>query len=85
MSLQFDGEFQPLQPEDILEMADTICRGDIVWFDRIGPQSVLMRIVPDGELENFSHPVWRIDRGKEPGTTILTPCEVRSGDPLRAL
>jgi hypothetical protein len=37
-------------PEDILEMADTICRGDIVWFDRIGPQSVLMRVVPDGDL-----------------------------------
>lgn len=72
MSLQFNGDLQPLQTEDILEVVDTARRGDIVWFDRIGPQSVLMRVIPDGELENFRLPMWRIDRGEEPGITLLT-------------
>ncbi len=71
MQFQVEGGEPPLQPDDQLETVDSIRRGDNVWFDRIASGRVVMRVVADAEVSGFPHPIWRIDRGTDPGVVKL--------------
>jgi hypothetical protein len=74
MKLEVDGP--PFAEEDdLVEIGDPIRRGDIVWFDRVAPQKVIMRLAV-GEV---SGPRYRIDRGGEPDVFKLIVVEQHHG------
>src|SRR5687767_12176072 len=50
-----------------IEIGDDVRRGDIVWFDRISPQKLVMRLVT-GQVNGQ---VYQIDDGSDPDSIKL--------------
>lgn len=61
----------PLEPGDTLSIVTDIRRGDLVCFERVAPTLVHLRALPDDEAASHDGPLYRIDRGIEPGTVML--------------
>jgi hypothetical protein len=79
--MRFESEGSPLSVgEDAeIEIGDSIRRGDIVWFDRVAPQKLVMRIA-SATVEAHRY---RIDRGHEPD--VLRLIAVDESPPNKAL
>jgi len=73
MQFEIDGP-SILAEHDQLTAADPIRRGDLVWFDRTGPNTVMLRLAP----APAGVCCYRIDRGAAPDTLSLTA--VRGGE-----
>jgi hypothetical protein len=61
MRFEIEGEAF-LREGDELELGDSIRRGDLVWFDRVESQRVVMRLVTG----SASGTQYRVERGAEP-------------------
>jgi hypothetical protein len=73
MQFQVEGSCEsPMALDDVMETADTIRRGDIVWFERTGLHKITMRVVPQDQLSDFPHSLWQINRGTDPDVLRLT-------------
>ncbi len=75
MHFTIESDESPLRSDDKLEVAEDIRRGDIVWFDRITPTQVVLRVVPPDRVASFPHPKWRIDGGSARGSLKLSLLE----------
>ena len=71
MQIESDGPL-PFEVDDVVETAEAIRRGSIVWFDRIGPHTVVIRVLSPEQLGAFRGKAYRVDRGAEPGAIRLT-------------
>lgn len=70
MQFEIEGP-APKQLGEVVQTADAIRRGDVVWFERIAPGEVLMRVVPPEQVAAFAAAKYRVDRGAQPGTIKL--------------
>ena len=61
----------PAGTGDEIVVVDEIRRGDIVWFERVEPQKLALRILCSDMADTFSGNRYRIDRGSQPGTIKL--------------
>lgn len=73
MDIEIDGP-PPFQPEDDLRIVDDIRqggirRGDIVYFERVGPQKVELRVLSSQGARSFTGKKFLIDPSSE-GTRI---------------
>lgn len=61
----------PLGPGDTVAIVTDVRRGDLVCFERVTPTEVHLRALTDDEAAGHAGPLYRIDRGTEPGTLML--------------
>ena len=54
------------------EVVTHICRGDIIAIEPSGPKKFVLRALSEDEIKEYKGPKYRVDKGKEPGTVILT-------------
>ncbi len=54
------------------EVVSHICRGDIIAIEQTGPKKYIIRALSEEEIKEYKGPKYRVDKGKEPGTVILT-------------
>jgi hypothetical protein len=66
MKFEIDGPLSILEGDQI-DIVDDIRRGDIVWFDRIPPNKLVMRIAS----ASIEEQCYRIDRGDDPDALKL--------------
>ena len=67
MQIEIDGP--PFGEEgDEVAMGDEIRNGDTVWFERVGANQLVMRVVPEG-IDGLRY---RVTAGSEPGSIRLT-------------
>lgn len=71
MSFEIVGT-SPLQADDKVETADDIRRGDIVGFEWVSADTVVMRALSQEEADEWLSRKYRIDRGSKPGVFQLT-------------
>jgi hypothetical protein len=70
--MRFEVDGPPFAREgDVVEIGDPIRRGDIVWFDRVAADKIVMRVAGDAA----GGPRYRIDRGSEPDLLKLVAVE----------
>jgi hypothetical protein len=70
--MRFEIDGPPFAAEgDEVEIGGAIRRGDIVWFDRVSPHKVVMRVA----VGAVNGPYYRIDRGAEPDVLRLVAVE----------
>jgi hypothetical protein len=70
--MRFEVEGPPFAVEgDEVEIGDPIRRGDVVWFERVAPGMVVMRVA----VGVVSGPCYRINRGSEPDVLRLVVVE----------
>ncbi|HEY2783936.1 MAG TPA: hypothetical protein VGJ05_03090 [Fimbriiglobus sp.] len=62
---------------DEVEIGDPIRRGDVVWFDRVEPHKLVMRVVAGP----VSGQCFLIDKGSEPDVLRLVAVEPSPADP----
>jgi hypothetical protein len=68
MRLEIEG-IESFEEGDEIAIGDTIRVGDIVWFDRVEPHKVVLRVVT--EPAPASGICYRIDRGSAPDVVRL--------------
>lgn len=61
----------PLEPGDTVAIVTDIRRGDLVCFERVTATQVHLRALTGDEAASHDGPLYRIDRGAEPGTVML--------------
>lgn len=62
----------PTEVGDEVQVVDEIRRGDVVWFERVGPKHVLMRVFEEARDGHCSGRKYRVERGSRPGVIKLT-------------
>lgn len=74
MQIEIDGP--PFGEEgDDVTIGDEIRSGDTVWFERVAPNQLVMRVVPKG-IDGLRY---RVTAGSEPGSLRLTAIDRTEG------
>lgn len=60
-----------LREGDRLETTSAIRRGDVVCFERVEEALVRFRSLSEDEQAEYSGPMYRIDRGEQPGQVVV--------------
>ena len=71
----FDGSEPDLGPDDILATEDAVAVDDVVYFQRVGPQSVVLRLYRDSCVP-ISAVLYRV--GKDPENRGILFTQLRS-------
>jgi hypothetical protein len=63
--------FSPIGPNDNVEITDAIRIGDVVYFERIAPEEIVLRVLILEKAGDYVGKKYRIERSDRPGALTL--------------
>ena len=57
-----------LKPDDVVDVVTDIRRHDIVCWERVGPNALIMRALSPEEAATYTGRRFQVEKGDEPGT-----------------